>query len=59
MVIACVLYLFLLLVVAVAPMRFALLGYEQASFSDKLATPGTSAGAEKLAGHRYTAQGNR
>lgn len=53
LVLLCVLYLALLVVVAVAPERFAPLPYEAASFSDKLAGPGTVAGAEKLAGHRY------
>lgn len=53
LVILCALYLFLLLVVALAPDRFAPLPYEEASFSDKLAVPGALAGAEKLAGHRY------
>ncbi|MEZ4731988.1 MAG: hypothetical protein R3E79_33135 [Caldilineaceae bacterium] len=53
LVILCALYLLLLLVVALAPDRFAPLSYEEASFSDKLAVPGALAGAEKLAGHRY------
>lgn len=52
-VLLCILYLLLLLVVALAPARFAPLAYDQVSFSDKLATPGTMAGAEKLAGHQY------
>ncbi len=52
-VVVCTLYLLLLLAVAIVPARFAPLSYEQASFSDKLATPGTIARADKMAGHRY------
>ena len=53
LVIICLLYLLALLLIAFAPGLFAPLPYDQASFSDKLATPGTVAGAEKLAGHQY------
>jgi len=53
LVIICLLYLIALLTVAIAPGRFAPLPYDQASFSDKVALPGTVAGADKLAGHRY------
>ncbi|MEZ4869951.1 MAG: ABC transporter permease [Caldilineaceae bacterium] len=53
LVLLCLLYLLVLGVVALAPARFAPLSYEQASFSDKLATPGAVASADKLAGHRY------
>ncbi len=53
LVVVCALYLLLLLMLAIVPGRFAPLSYEQASFSDKLAEPGTIAGADKMAGHRY------
>ena len=59
LVILCALYLALLLAVALAPARFAPLPYEEASFSDKLALPGTVAGAEKLVGHRYVLGADR
>ncbi|MEZ4677938.1 MAG: ABC transporter permease [Caldilineaceae bacterium] len=53
LVLICLLYLLILLLLTVAPGRFAPLPYEQASVSDKLALPGTIAGADKMAGHRY------
>ncbi len=53
LVLVCLLYLLALLVVALAPGRLAPLPYDQASFSDKLALPGTIAGADKMDGHRY------
>ncbi|MFN8453149.1 MAG: ABC transporter permease [Anaerolineae bacterium] len=52
-VLVCVLYLAILFVLALAPDLIAPLGYDQASFQDKLALPGAVAKAEKLAGHRY------
>ncbi len=51
-VVACLLYLTLLIVVAAMPQVFAPLPYDQASFSDKLAPPGSIA-TGKLEGHRY------
>lgn len=53
LVILCLLYLLTLLLIALAPDRFAPLPYDQASFSDKVALPGAIAGADKMAGHRY------
>jgi len=52
-VLLCLLYLTGLVIVAFAPAFFAPLSYEQTSFSDKLADPGTVAQDAKLAGHRY------
>lgn len=49
----CMVYLLFLLVIALAPARFAPLSYDQTSFPDKLAPPGSYATGEKLAGHRY------
>lgn len=53
LVLICLLYLGLLLVVAIAPARFAPVSYEQANFSDKLALPGAAANGERWAGHHY------
>jgi ABC-type dipeptide/oligopeptide/nickel transport system permease subunit len=53
LVLLCVLFVGILVVVSLFPDRIAPLSYEQTSFSDKLAPPGTLATAEKLAGHRY------
>jgi len=49
----CLLYLTALLIMAFIPARLAPLSYEQTSFSDKLASPGTIAKDPKLGGHRY------
>ncbi|MEA3336314.1 MAG: ABC transporter permease [Chloroflexota bacterium] len=53
LVVAFLLFILLLVVVSLFPDRFAPLSYEQTSFADKLAKPGTIATAEKLEGHRY------
>ncbi len=53
LVVVCILYIAVLMIVAILPSYIAPLSYEQTSFKDKLATPGTVASAEKLAGHRY------
>jgi ABC-type dipeptide/oligopeptide/nickel transport system permease subunit len=53
LVLVCVLFVAILVVVSLFPDRIAPLSYEQTSFADKLAPPGTLATAEKLAGHRY------
>ena len=53
LVVVCLLYLTALLIMAFIPARLAPLSYEQTSFSDKLAPPGTVAQDPKLNGHRY------
>jgi len=52
LVVACVAYLIVMVVVAAAPQIFAPLPYDQVSFSDKFAAPGSAAG-DKLTGHVY------
>jgi len=51
--VACMLFIGMLVVVSLFPDRIAPLAYDQTSFQDKLAPPGTVATAEKLDGHRY------
>mgnify|MGYP001153424897 CR=1 FL=1 len=53
LVLACLVFIVVLLIVSLFPNQIAPLSYEEASFRDKLASPGTVASAEKLAGHRY------
>jgi ABC-type dipeptide/oligopeptide/nickel transport system permease subunit len=53
LVLLCVLFVGILVVVSVFPGQIAPLSYEETSFPDKLATPGTVVAAGKLAGHRY------
>ncbi|MCP4166547.1 MAG: ABC transporter permease [Chloroflexi bacterium] len=53
LVVVCALFIGLLVIVALFPDQIAPLSFEQTSFSDKLATPGEMATAEKLEGHRY------
>jgi len=53
LVIACLIYMAVLFVVALAPAAIAPLSYEQTSFSDKLSSPGAVANDPKMAGHRY------
>jgi ABC-type dipeptide/oligopeptide/nickel transport system permease subunit len=53
LVVACVLFIGLLVVLSLFPGQIAPLSYDETSFPDKLAPPGTVASAEKLAGHCY------
>ena len=53
LVVVCVLYLLLLIIVAIFPAFFATAPYDQTSFPDKFAAPGTVVEAGKLAGHTY------
>lgn len=53
LVLICILYIAVLVVVSIFPDDIAPLSYEQTSFQDKIAAPGTVATAGKLAGHRY------
>jgi len=46
-------FLLLLIVIALFPGFFAPLPYDLTSFQDKLASPGSMATSDKLAGHRY------
>jgi oligopeptide transport system permease protein len=52
-VVICLLYLGLLIVVALFPSFFATAPYDQTSFPDKFAAPGTVVTEGKLAGHTY------
>lgn len=52
-VVICFLYLLLLIVVALVPSFFATAPYDQTSFPDKFAPPGTVVTEGKLAGHTY------
>ncbi len=53
LVLACALFIVLLVIVSIVPDSLAPLSYDQISFQDKLLSPGSIATAEKLAGHRY------
>lgn len=53
LVLICMVYIAVLVVVSIFPDYIAPLSYEQTSFQDKIAAPGTVATVEKLAGHRY------
>ena len=52
-VVICVLYLALLIVVAIFPSFFATASYDQTSFPNNFAAPGTVVSEGKLAGHTY------
>jgi oligopeptide transport system permease protein len=52
-VVVCMLYLLLLIIVAIFPSFFANAPYDQTSFPDKFAAPGTVVTEGKLAGHTY------
>lgn len=53
LVVVCALFIGLLVALSLFPGQIAPLSYDETSFPDKLAPPGTVASAEKLAGHRY------
>jgi oligopeptide transport system permease protein len=53
LVLVCALFVGVLVIISIFPEQIAPLSYDQTSFPDKLATPGTVAAAEKLAGFRY------
>ncbi len=55
----CLAYLLALIVLALFPGRFAPLSYEQTSFSDKMAPPGSAATSAKMAGHVYVLGADR
>jgi oligopeptide transport system permease protein len=53
LVLLCVLFIGVLVIVSIFPDQIAPLSYDETSFPDKLAPPGSVATAEKLEGHRY------
>ncbi len=53
LVLLCVLFIGVLVFVSIFPDQIAPLSYDETSFPDKLAPPGSVATAEKLEGHRY------
>lgn len=53
LVVACVIFIGVLVILSLFPSQIAPLGYEETSFQDKLLGPGSMATSEKLAGHRY------
>lgn len=59
LVVICVLFIGLLIIVALFPSYFAPLSYEETSFPDKLAPPGSVATGEKLAGFVYVLGADR
>jgi oligopeptide transport system permease protein len=53
LVLLCVIFIGVLVFVSIFPDQIAPLDYDETSFPDKLAPPGSVATAEKLEGHRY------